>query len=256
MEIIQNEMTSGIYCYKDTLKDNTIVYVGKDSHIDENRRKKEHMYPSKYDEQVINRILQNNPNRYSYHVLKQGDFNENLLNALEIIYTHRYKPKFSFTIGGDGVRGHKLSDAHKKKLSENHADFSGENNPFYGRTHTKESKLKMSSAKKGKPLSEATRKKLSESLKGRVFSDETRRKLSLAQKGRKLSDEHRENMIKSKNSTGFFRVYKRKQKDCTQGFRWVYQYPNELGKISQISSVDLNKLKEKVLNNGLEWREF
>ena len=168
------------------------------------------------------------------------NFKNNLLSALEIIYISRYSPKFNYTVGGDGFKG-------------NH---SGEKNPFFGRHHTEESKNKMRLAHKGKVISKETREKISESLKGRVYSEETKRKLSLSQKGKKLSSQHRENMIKSKNSTGIFRVYKRKQSDCIQGFRWVYQYPDENNKIHTISSVDLNKLKQKVLAKGLEWREF
>ena len=50
----------------------------------------------------------------------------------------------------------------------------GEKNPFYGKTHSEESKKKMSEAKKGKPahnkgvpMSEEQKKKLSESIKRR-----------------------------------------------------------------------------------------
>lgn len=70
---------------------------------------------------------------------------------------------YNMTTGGDGgatitgwalsdawrtniskaLTGRTFSDAHRKNLSENHADVSGENNPFYGCTHTKESKRKI-----------------------------------------------------------------------------------------------------------------
>ena len=39
--------------------------------------------------------------------------------------------------------GRTLSEEHKKHLSEHHADFSGENHPFYGRHHTEETKKKI-----------------------------------------------------------------------------------------------------------------
>jgi len=42
------------------------------------------------------------------------------------------------------LTGRLLSEEHKKHLSEHHADFSGENHPFYGRHHTDESKKKIS----------------------------------------------------------------------------------------------------------------
>jgi Mor family transcriptional regulator len=91
---------NGIYCYIDN-KTNKIVYVGKDSNIDNNRRHKDHLLKCNRNRQVINRILQNNPKRYTYNVLKQGKFKDNLLNALEIIYIRRHNPKFNYTIGGD-----------------------------------------------------------------------------------------------------------------------------------------------------------
>ena len=113
----------GIYCYIDKNND-SIVYIGKDSHIDENRRHNHHMYPSSYNVQQINRVLQNNPDRYEYKVLKRGDFKKNLLDVLEILYIKRYKPLFNFTIGGDGLgRGFQHSEESKKRISENNAKY-------------------------------------------------------------------------------------------------------------------------------------
>ena len=73
---------------------------------------------------------------------------------------------------------------------------SGDNNPFYGRNHTDETKKKMSESKSGKydgegnPMygkkqSEETKRKISESLKNRKLSKKTREKMSNAQKGNK-----------------------------------------------------------------------
>lgn len=100
----------------------------------------------------------------------------------------------------------------------------GEDNPFYGKNHSEETKQKLreamkgrpsyirtketchklSEAKKGHPVSEETRKKLSESHKGKVSwnkgispSKETRQKLSEALRGRsrgKNSKETREKL--------------------------------------------------------------
>ena len=46
-------------------------------------------------------------------------------------------------------KGQHLTEEHKRKISENHVDVSGINNPFYNKTHTKEAKNKISEAKKG-----------------------------------------------------------------------------------------------------------
>ena len=55
------------------------------------------------------------------------------------------------------------------------------------------------------------------------------------------------------NTTGYFRVMKIKKDGAKQGFTWLYTYYDERGKRHRITSVDLDKLKEKVLSKGLEW---
>ena len=110
-------MSLGVYCFVDK-KDHKIVYVGKDSHIDENRRRRDHMKPSTYKEQVINRVLQNNPDRYTYQVLAFDVKDQETLNNLEIMHITHLKPRFNFTDGGEGLIGYKKTEEHKKKLSE------------------------------------------------------------------------------------------------------------------------------------------
>lgn len=152
----------GIYCYVDK-KTNEIVYVGKDSHIDTHRRHKDHHRPSAYKLQKINQVLQNNPKRYIYKVLKSWDkvkFHDKLANALEIIYIKRYNPKFNFTKGGEGIIGFKHSKETKCKLS----------NHFTGKKLSEETITKMSASKKGVPLSEEHKKNLSKSRKGMKFT--------------------------------------------------------------------------------------
>lgn len=54
--------------------------------------------------------------------------------------------------------------------------------------------------------------------------------------------------------TGFFRVYPKKNKIYKQGFQWCYHYYKDgEKKQTHITSVDLLKLKQKVLEKGLEW---
>ena len=110
-------MVKGIYKYTD-LKTGEIVYVGKDSHIDKHRRHKEHMRPSLYDEQQINRVLQNNPDRYEYGVIwASEDCTELKLNKMEILFGKIYDPKFNFDkFGKGGCKGH--TEETKRKISE------------------------------------------------------------------------------------------------------------------------------------------
>lgn len=71
-------------------------------------------------------------------------------------------------------------------------------------------------------------------------------------KGKQLSNETKINMSKSKNTTGFFRVYKRNNHSVKQGFVWVYRcYEN--GKRLQIVRVNIDDLEREVKNRGLEW---
>ena len=43
---------------------------------------------------------------------------------------------------------------------------------------------------------------------------------------------------------------------CKQGFIYNYQYYKEDGTRKKIKSVDINKLKDKVISKGLAWIEF
>ena len=141
----------GIYAYFDK-KDNSVVYVGKDSSIEKNKRHREHMYKSNYNKQVINRILQNNPNRYTYQVLVWDVKDYDTLTALEIQNIRQLKPKFNFTDGGDGKTGYVTSDETKRKISKS----------LTGLKHSEETKEKMRKSHKGFKHSEETKKKISE----------------------------------------------------------------------------------------------
>lgn len=208
-------MSQGIYCYIDIIK-NKIVYIGKDSYIDENRRHKAHLYQCNYDSQRINRILQKNPNRYKYVVLEEGNFSLKLLNALEQSFIQKYNPKFNFTKGGEGLLGYKMTDEHKNNISK---------------------------GKKGKSFSDIHKKRLSEAAKGncnhlgKLCSTETKKKISYTKS-------------KNQNTVGYYRVYKIKLRN---GFGFAYRYYDEKGVRHKISSKSLKILEEKVKSRGLEW---
>ena len=116
-------------------------------------------------------------------------------------------------------KGKIVSDETKKLISKSKkGKNTGENNPMFGKTHSEETKKKLSELNKGKTHSEETKKKLSELNKGKIINDETRRKisnaktgkkrepfseewlkkLSLSKKGRVMSEEAKEKLIKSK----------------------------------------------------------
>ena len=160
----------GIYQYLD-LETDEIVYIGKDSNISSNKRHTDHFKPSQYNIQQINRVLQNNPNRYEYSVLYCSEnVTDSTLNRLEMSFIERYDPKFNFTKGGDGSTGRIVSDETKKKISESLTGFK---------------------------RSEETRKKISEGHKGQIAWNT----------GKKMSDDICHNLSKSHNTSGYLRVY-------------------------------------------------
>jgi hypothetical protein len=77
--------------------------------------------------------------------------------------------------------------------------------------------------------------------------------------GNELSQEYKDKVSlgvsKIKNTTGYFRVCKQKDKKIPQGFRWKYRYSKDKKRFS-ITAITIERLKEKVLARGLEWREF
>ena len=88
--------------------------------------------------------------------------------------------------------------------------------------------------------------------KDRVYTDEYKKNLRESHLGNKLRFESKLKVSVYNNNTGFFRVRYKKCKTCKQGFRWIYTYW-ENGKQLEISSVNLNKLKSKIFEKGLEW---
>lgn len=64
------------------------------------------------------------------------------------------------------LKGVPMSDMAKQHMRENHADFSCENHPMYGKHHSEGTRQKISESHKGKKLSDETKKKLSELNKG------------------------------------------------------------------------------------------
>lgn len=81
----------------------------------------------------------------------------------------------------------------------------GKDNPFYGKSHSEETKEKLRQANTGKKQNKESIEKMRAKLVGRIptwlkgkpLSDEHRRKLSVATKGRVMSIEHRERISKA-----------------------------------------------------------
>lgn len=126
------------------------------------------------DTQLYRAIRKYGWDNFDKHIIEEcleEELNDKEIYWIEHLdtYTHGY----NMTLGGDGVR------------------FFGEDNGMFGRTHTEESKQKMSKKRKGRHLTDEHKQKLSESGKGRIVTEETKQKISESQKGRVFSDEHK-----------------------------------------------------------------
>ena len=143
------------------------MYIGQTVHPE--RRWHDHRYGK--NATGWHKDYQNNPDKYEYSVIEY-DVPENKLDEREIFWISffdSYHNGYNLTEGGNSTRGYKYTDEAKKKISEHHADISGENHPMYGKHHSEAAKQKMSLRKKGenhpmygKHHSEETRKKMSE----------------------------------------------------------------------------------------------
>lgn len=142
-------MTNGIYGYYDVEKE-YVIYIGQDSNINKNTRHYQHLLPSRYNEQFVNRILQNNPKRYVYFKLLEGNYTKEDIDnfeqeAIKIFKTYKYnypqRSVFNFTQGGQGLNGVSFSEETRKKLSN---CMKGKNNHMYGKNHLDKSKEKIS----------------------------------------------------------------------------------------------------------------
>lgn len=142
------------YVYKITNLINGKIYIGKTNNI--HKRWNKHKAAA----------LRQNPNDFSYlhkAMLKYGFHNfiieelyafdiEKEALSQEIVSIEKLQSKnkdigYNLTDGGEGVSGFKHSDESKQKMSESKKIiFLGENNPFYGKSHSKESKLLISQA--------------------------------------------------------------------------------------------------------------
>ena len=92
-----------------------------------------------------------------YDNLDVDEAKEREIELIEKYQTRDQRFGYNITPGGEG--------------------YSGEDNPWFGKHHTEETKIKFSEMRKGKPKSEEHKRKISMAEKGRVFSEETKRKM-------------------------------------------------------------------------------
>ena len=82
-----------------------------------------------------------------------------------------------------------MREAAKASSESKKGKYTGEDNPFYGKHHSTETRKKLSDSwDYDKHFTTETRKKISEGNKGKKFSEEHKKKIGTANKGKHLSD--------------------------------------------------------------------
>ena len=269
--------TCGIY--KITKKDTGQAYIGLSENIE--RRWYDHTHSPQLKHSYIDRAIKKyGADRFDLEIIEELPNDRDLLTEREaywVKYYNTYKDDFHYNLtpGGDfspmkvpeiakknseSNKGREFSEEHKKNISEAN---SGENNPMYGKKHTLEAKAKMSKAKSGKNHPFYGKKGEESPFYGRKHTLEAKAKMSKAKSGENnpmYGEKHSEDamikMSRAQNTTGFFRVYKRKNPAYKQGFTYAYKYYGDDKKQHSITSVSLEKLEQKVKAKGLEWFKF
>lgn len=208
-----------IYMYIN--KVNNHKYIGLTDNF--KRRHKEHI---RGKEQLIDKkIKQYGIENFEIKILAENVNSQEKLNEYERFFIKRYNTLvkngkgYNIADGGysnpyAGKTEEEMKDI-RKKMSENHADFSkenhpmygtdrsGEKNPFYNRNHSDSTKQKIANKSKkrfenkenhpmyGKTHTEESKKKMSKSHKGAIVSEETKQKMSKSRKGHSVSEETR-----------------------------------------------------------------
>lgn len=135
--------------YKITNNINGKIYIGQtirelEVRIKEHKRHKDTIMGKVFDKYGID--------NFTIEIIDIAD-NIEELNDKEIYWISYYdstnKDKgYNLCNGGDNTSGYKHTEKSKKKMSDNHPKYFGEDNHFYGKTHSEETRKIMS--EKGK----------------------------------------------------------------------------------------------------------
>jgi len=165
-------------------------------------------------------------NKYWKHIVKLTDYRiEIILEDLTWLEACEKEKEFiklygrkdlglgtlvNMTDGGDGITGYIMPEESKKERS---IKSQGIGNPFYGKTHTSESLLKIGEKSKGRvkspeqiekwknkmnfKKSPEVREKIRQALLGKTHSEERKNKSSLSHMGKSMSEEAKQKLSNS-----------------------------------------------------------
>jgi len=155
------------YTYAHYKPDNTVFYIGKGKGM--------RAYSKNSRNQKWKEIVAKEGN-FRAEILAEWKTEEEALEHEKVLISCFRDMKHeivNLSSGGVSNSGFKMSDESKEKMKIAHT---GQNNHFYEKNHSEETKLKISKAKKNNPTkvwlgkcrSEETKKKISDALKGRI----------------------------------------------------------------------------------------
>lgn len=190
-----------IHIYRILNITNGFSYVGQTKDL--NKRKSQHC------SELRRNLHPNYPLQTDWILFGESSF---IFETLEIAYTdydirERYWVQkcnsinpYGYNLTSGGVLNFEISSySIKKHRLAKIGKVSGINNPMFGKTHSLETREKISKSQTGKKLSEAHKHKLSQ-LKGeksywygKTLSDNTKKLISKARTGIKLSEEFKQN---------------------------------------------------------------
>lgn len=209
-------MTCGIYMIKN--KETGQIYIGQSINIEQ--RWREHCSFNKNSSYIDKAIHKNGKNKFNLYIIAELPNNEEILLKHEkywIKFYNTFKNRFHYNLTPGG-------------------DFNPMNIPEIAKKSAKK--------RKGKHLSAEHKKNISNSMigknKNKKRSSEIKEKISLT-------------VSNNNNTSGFYRVYKRKSKDCKQGFIYCYRYYDNDGNRKAITSTNIKKLEQKVKAQNLKW---
>ena len=152
---------SGIYQLKNMVNDK--IYIGQAQNIlkrfNEHRRNRNGhlLYRDCY---LYRAIKKYGWDKFEISVLERVD-DLSLINDKEIFWIGELNPEYNMKEGGDCARGWHHTEEAKNKMSKTKSKmYLGENNPFFGKKHTEETKRKIADKMQGKKLSEEHKAKI------------------------------------------------------------------------------------------------
>ena len=258
-------MTCGIYSIKNKITGQ--LYIGQSVNIE--RRWKEHITKKKdksYIDRAINKYGKDN---FIFSIIEEVE--KEKLNDREFFWLNKYKTytnikHYNLTKGGDTnpmdnpksrqriskklknrirTRKHKLGLANSLNstgflhVTKDYNDFFKQGFRWVYRCKHNNKTVTLTSTS----IKALRKKVLNKGLEWKVLNlDNVKKSISEEQKilGNK------------KNTSGYYHVSKNKCDGCKQGFIWVYTYKDG-DKKKEIKRVNIDSLKEEVLNRGLLW---